>query len=138
MSRGLHFTPEEEREFAEMTKLRPRGFGERTSVWFDRVANTVWMFFALLTFSLVSYIFLQRVLNQMLFLSNTYQLIALPILGVATGLSTTIILRFLFRILLEIRKEFAEMRRLHADVRRERQVLMDYLREMSRAKGERS
>lgn len=135
MSRGLHFTREEEREFAELTRMTPKGFGQRTSVWFDRVANTIWMFFALLIFSVTSYIFLQPVLNQMLFLSNTYQLIALPILGVATGLSTTIILRFLFRILLEIRKEFAEMRRLHADVRRERQVLMDYLRDMSRTKG---
>ncbi|KPV42031.1 hypothetical protein [Alicyclobacillus ferrooxydans] len=117
MSKGLHFNPEEEAEFQEMVKFHPRGFSEWMGVKADRVANTIWMFFFLLLFSLVSYIFLKPVLNQMLFLSNTYQLVALPVLGIATGLSMLIILRFLFRILLEIRAEFQELKQMHREQR---------------------
>lgn len=117
MSKGLHFSAEEEAEFQEMVKFHPRGFSEWMGVKADRVANTIWMFFFLLLFSLVSYVFLKPVLNQMLFLSNTYQLVALPVLGIATGLSMLIILRFLFRILLEIRAEFQELKQIHREQR---------------------
>lgn len=116
MSKGLHFSPEEESEFQEMIKFRPRGFSEWMGIKADKVANTIWMFLFLLLFSLVSYVFLKPILNQMLFLSNTYQLVALPVLGIATGLSMLIILRFLFRILLEIRAMFAEIKQMHADM----------------------
>ncbi len=107
MKQGLKFTPEQEQEFREMIKFHPQGFGEKMGVRADKIANTIWTFFVLLLFSIASYAFLQPILNQMLFISNTYQLIALPVLGIATGLSMMIILRFLFRILLEIRTEFA-------------------------------
>ncbi len=116
MSKGLKFTPDEEKEFHEMVMFHPKGFGEWMGVKADKIANTIWTFFFLLTFSLVSYFFLQPILNQMLFISNTYQLIALPVLGIATGLSMVIILRFLFRILLEIRAMFAELKQLHAEL----------------------
>lgn len=112
---GLRFTDEEEREFQEMTKLQPVGIGQHLGVWADKIANTVGMFLCLLLFSILAETVFKSVLNQMLFISNTYQLVALPILGIATGLSTVIILRFLFRILLEIRKEFRETRATHAE-----------------------
>lgn len=111
---GLRFNPEEEREFQEMTKLQPIGFGQYLGVWADKIANTVGMFLCLLMFSVLAETVFRPILNQMLFISNTYQLIALPILGIATGLSTMIILRFLFKILLELRREFTEIKRLQA------------------------
>ena len=110
MSQGLNFTPEEEAEFKELTTLKPRNMGERMSIRADKIANNIWMFLFLALFCLVSYTILQRILNQMLFLSNSYQLVALPILGTATALSTMLILRFLFRVLLEVRKLVKEFR----------------------------
>ena len=120
-SAGLHFTSDEEKEFQEMIQFRPKGFSQWMGVKADRVANTIQMFFLLLTFSLISYIFLKPILNQMLFISNTYQLIALPILGIATGLSMMIILRFLFRVLLEIRKLDAD-RKAEIDLIRQESI----------------
>lgn len=105
---GLNFTPEEDEEFKKMTRIEPKNAGEKMSILADKFANNIWMFIALLLFSVISYTFLQPILNQMLFLSNTYQLIALPLLGTATALSTAIILKFLFRIYLNQKKRDEE------------------------------
>jgi ABC-type sugar transport system permease subunit len=106
MKKELEFTKEEEQEFQELTKLNPKGFSQKLSVRFDAIANTIGMFFGLLMYSVIGPLLFPQYLNQELYISNIYQLIALPLLGVATGLSTAIILRFLFRILLEIRASF--------------------------------
>lgn len=106
MNKGFEFTQDEEREFQELTKLNPKGIGQKLSVRFDAIANTIAMFFGLLMYSIMGPLLFPHYLNQELYISNIYQLIALPLLGVATGLSTAIILRFLFRILLEIRAAF--------------------------------
>lgn len=106
MKKGLEFTEEEFQEFQELTKLHPKGIGQKLSVRFDAIANTIAMFFGLLMYSIICPTLFPHYLNQELYISNVYQLIALPLLGVATGLGTSIILRFLFRILLEIRASF--------------------------------
>jgi ABC-type bacteriocin/lantibiotic exporter with double-glycine peptidase domain len=112
MSIGLKFSPEEEKEFQELITFHPITFSEKMGVQADKVANTIWMFFFLLLFSIISYVFFQNILDKCLFISNTYQLVALPVLGLATGLSMIINLRFLFRILLEVRAQFTDIKKM--------------------------
>lgn len=116
MSKGLSFSSTEEKEFSELTKIHPHGVGQKMGIIADKIANNIWMFFILLLFSIISYVFLQPILGQMLFISNTYQLVVLPVLGIATGISTFVTLRFLYRILLEIRGEFKETHSIHRKV----------------------
>lgn len=117
LSKGLNFTPDEEKEFSELTRIHPRGIGQRLGMIADKIAHNIWMFFALLTFSVISYVFFQSILNQMLFISNTYQLVVLPVIGIASGLTTAILSRLMYRVLLEIRTEFKETRSIHRKVR---------------------
>jgi predicted membrane protein len=105
MGKGLNFTPEEEAELEQLTRIEPKNFGQRLAMIADKYLNTITMFFILLTYSIVGYVFFKRILDQLLYISNVYQLVALPLLGVATGLSTLVIIRFLFRIFLELRED---------------------------------
>lgn len=131
MKKGFEFTQEEEQEFQELTKLNPKGTGQKLSVRFDAVANTIGMFFGLLMYSVIGPLFFPKYLNQELYISNIYQLIALPLLGVATGLSTAIILRFLFRILLEIRASFEMQNKVLELVQDEQTVAKEERQELT-------
>lgn len=131
MRKEFEFTPEEEQEFQELTKLSPKGIGQKLSVRFDAIANTIAMFFGLLMYSIIGPMLFPQHLNQELYISNIYQLIALPLLGVATGLSTAIILRFLFRILLEIRASFEMQNKVLKLVQDEQQTAKEERQEIA-------
>ena len=108
MSKGLNFTPDEEAEFKDMVAIRPKGFGQRLSVFFDRVMNSIWTFFVLVAYSLLGAVFPQA-LTPLLFWSNSYQLSSLPVVAIAAALGTMKLMRLVFRVYLN-QKERDEAR----------------------------
>ena len=112
------FTDEERKLFNQLMATHPKGIGQKLSVRFDRVANTIGMFFGLLVYSLAGPIFAPHLLSQELYISNVYQLLALPLLGVATALSTATLARLIFRVFLELRREQRETHKMAVEVHR--------------------
>lgn len=122
MSKGLNFTPDEEREFQEMIAIRPKGFGQHLSVFFDRIMNSIWTFFVLIGYTLLGAIF-PHALTVLLFWSNGYQLSSLPVVAIAAALGTMKLMRLVFRVYLNQKardearaKELAEIKEMHVEV----------------------
>lgn len=107
MGGGLNFSPEEEKEFKEITSLNPTGFTEKLSVFFDRLMNSIWMFFILIAYSLLGAVF-SHYLTPLLFWSNAYQLSSLPVVAIAASLGTRLLMRLVFRIYLNQKKRDAD------------------------------